>query len=199
MLTMYHNSVLTQGAAGGRTTRDPGAAAGWQPGGAHQDPCRTLGETLVVFEGPRRLVWARRGPDQWRPVRVWPDAAEHEDVLTRIAAGRPVLVVVEELPCSVPLLPEEAGQAPPELAGLVGEDEHGLVLAVPGLDWLPPAVREHGEEFVRRSRSMVETDPTLLLSAFITDGDTAPGPVRFAVRTSARRTRDAEIVLLPWV
>jgi len=154
---------------------------------------------LVIFEGPRRLVWARRGPDQWRPVRVWPDRDEHEDVLTRIAAGRPVLVVVEELPCSVPLLPEEAGQAPSELAGLVGADEHGLVLAVPGLDWLPAALRERGEEFVRRSRSIMETDPTLLLSAFITDGDAAAEPVRFAVRTSARRTRDAEIVLLPWM
>jgi len=173
---------------------------GWLPADPHDHPCRVVGDTFVVFEGPRRLIWERRAPDRWRPVRLWPDEPEKAAITARIKRGKPVVVVLEELPCSVPLLGEEAALVPPALERLVTGGHENPVANVPSLDWLPERERERGERFARRSREMIAANPKLLLSSYVIDpqGSAPPETVRFAVRTGARSQVNAELVVLLW-
>lgn len=152
---------------------------------------------LVVFEGPRRLIWERRSPAWWRPVRLWPDEAERAAVLARIERNEPVLVVLEQLPCTVPLLEEEADRAPAELARLL-VDESGPAIAVPALDWLPDPMRRRGERFARHGRALLSARPPLRIGAYLTERCADLAALGFAVPTRVRVLCEAEAAVASW-
>lgn len=170
----------------------------WRPTDALRDPCREVGDALIVFEGPRRILWEQRGPACWRPARMWPSPAEQDMVAEHIGRGRPLVVVVEELPCIVQVLPEELERAPLSFTGLSPLTTDGqAAIPIPPLDWLPEPLRARGLDFASRGPEMIRANPKLRLSTFVFDpvGDDAH-PVRFAMSTGTRLIRDTELALL---
>ncbi|WNI15075.1 hypothetical protein [Actinacidiphila sp. ITFR-21] len=174
------------------------AAADWRPADPVRDPCREVGAALIVLEGPRRILWERRGPACWRPARLWPSPAERRGLADHIGAGRPLVVVLEELPCAVEVLPEELRRAPGPLAALARPGGDGpAAIDIPPLDWLPEPIRARGRAFAACGPELIRANPELRLSALVFEpaGDRS-GPVRFAVATGGRPIRDTELALL---
>jgi hypothetical protein len=153
---------------------------------------------LVVFEGPRRLLWERRSPACWRPARLWPDEAERAAVLARIERNEPVLVVLEQVPCSVPLLEEEVDRTPAQLTRLL-TDESGPAVSIPALDWLPDPWRRRGARFARHGRLLLAARPSLRLGGYLTDRCGGSGALGFAVPTTSASGRGgAEAAVASW-
>ncbi|MGP9017720.1 hypothetical protein ACT1U9_04840 [Streptomyces sp. BR1] len=147
------------------------------------------GDTLVVFEGHRRLLWDRPGPGRWRPVGLWPGPAEAAALAARLASGHNVLVVLGRDRQSVPLLAEELAAAPAEVRWLAAAGPgtaEPYDVRIPFLDWLPPAERLRGLELLAQGAELVRSTPAALLPALLADtvGPTR-SPVRFVLCTRA--------------
>lgn len=158
-------------------------------------PHRCLAGIQIVFDGARRLLWSSRGPAVWRPERIWPSVSEREQLLAQLEGGAPVLIVLESESDPVTVLPEELDRAPQpvrEQALRLGGDAYAI--PVTPLDWLPEPQRQRGHEFLRTARQMIESNPKLLLSSFITDPAQQPGErLRFALRAWSRTVADQDL------
>ncbi|GHG97535.1 hypothetical protein [Streptomyces rubradiris] len=146
-------------------------------------PARLCAGTLVVFEGPSRVLWTPGAPGSPVPAGLWPTAADAAEVAARIARREPVLVVLEEIAATVSVWRHELDRAPAELAELAEGEGELLDLRVPALDWLPEPLRERGLAFWHRSTARAAREPAVLLPAVLLDepDEGAPG-VRFARR-----------------
>ncbi|CAL9429178.1 hypothetical protein [Streptomyces sp. enrichment culture] len=174
-----------------RTPPPADAAATLAPGGlgscAH--PTEQHGTTLVVFEGGRRMRWSRPGPGRWRPVGVWPGAAEAAALAGYLAARGNLLVVLDRAEPTVSLLAEELAGAPAAVRRLLPAtapepDDPVVDVGIPALDWLPAPLRLRGLRFLARATEAAERTPALLLPALLTDEPDPERPhVRFALRT----------------
>jgi hypothetical protein len=144
------------------------------------------GSTLVVFEGSRRMLWSRPEPGRWRPVGIWPGAAEAAELAAHLAARRNVLVVLDETEHTVSLLAEELAEAPASVRRLVRGADPGepVDVRIPVLDWLPAPLRRHGFAFLRTGAEAVRRTPAALLPPLLTDEADPDRPyLRFALRT----------------
>ena len=153
------------------------------------------GDTLVVFEGSRRMLWSRPGPGRWRPVGIWPQAADAAALTAHLAARRNVLVVLDGAEHTVSLLAEELAAAPASVRRLVrGPDPsvpgpapypvEPVDVRIPVLDWLPGPLRRPGVEFLRTGAELVRRTPAALLPPLLIDVfDPARPHLRFALRT----------------
>ncbi|MFF0158148.1 hypothetical protein ACFYRY_11550 [Streptomyces sp. NPDC005263] len=153
------------------------------------------GGTLVVFEGSRRMLWSRPGPGRWRPVGIWPQAADAAALTAHLAARRNVLVVLDGAEHTVSLLAEELAAAPPSVRRLVpgpdpsvpGPDrypEEPVEVRIPVLDWLPGPLRRPGVELLRTGAELMRRTPAALLPPLLTDEfDPARPHLRFVLRT----------------
>ncbi|CAM5743978.1 hypothetical protein SALBM311S_01506 [Streptomyces alboniger] len=146
------------------------------------------GSTLVVFEGSRRMLWSRPGPGRWRPVGIWPQAADAAALTAHLAARRNVLVVLDGAEHTVSLLAEELAAAPASVRRLVpGPDpypDEPVDVRIPVLDWLPGPLRRPGVELLRTGAELVRRTPAALLPPLLTDEfDPARPHLRFVLRT----------------
>ena len=153
------------------------------------------GDALVVFEGPKRIVWGRASHDLGTLRELWPDARQDAEVRRRIAAGEPLLVILDKPDPVVSLLAEELVGAPPALAALADAPAGELVrLRIPTLDWLPDDLRRRGRRFLAASIERTSAIPRALLPALVFDKPDASTPhVRFAHRLNARVRLDYDI------
>lgn len=148
---------------------------------------------LIVREGCRRLLWAGQGCT-WKLVGMWPDHDHDEVTSGHLAAGRPLLVVLDSEPTCVPVLREEL--AVPDalllqlgLLGTADAYDDFLDAQVPFLDWLPPEQREIGMQFACRSADAIRATPAALLPALLLDQpDSGASHVRFARLTPGHDT-----------
>lgn len=144
-------------------------------------------DVLVVHEGAERLRWDGSG-DRWTLAGVWPDEGDRALLERHLAAGRPVLVVLDGgAEAVVPAWRDELGVVPEGVTVRPDEDVPGLVdLVVPALDWLPAALRERGLRFAAHAAEVERRTPRQVLPALLLEplGDT--GGVRFAWRTGVR-------------
>jgi hypothetical protein len=159
------------------------------------DATRRSGDTLVVFEGSKRITWGQSSHDRWTLRELWPDAAQNTEVRRRIAYGQPLLVILDEPDPVVSLLPEELLGAPPAVAALADEPVGELVrLRVPTLNWLPDNLRLRGQRFLATSMEQTTGIPKALLPALVFDEPDAATPhVRFAWRLNTRVRLDHDI------
>jgi hypothetical protein len=159
------------------------------------DPTARSGETLVVFEGPKRIAWAQSGLDGWTPLDLWPNARETEEIRRRLAQKRPLLVILDNADPVVSLLPEELAGASEAVAALADEPTGDLIrMRVPRLNWLPGDLRERGLRFLSRSIEQAAGIPKALLPALVFEERDVPTPhVRFAHRLNTRVRLDHEI------
>ncbi|WSQ08623.1 hypothetical protein OG604_13055 [Streptomyces sp. NBC_01231] len=146
------------------------------------------GSTLVVFEGSRRMLWSRPGPGRWRPVGIWPQAADAAALTAHLAARRNVLVVLDGAEHTVSLLAEELAAAPASVRRLVpGPDpypDEPVDVRIPVLDWLPGPLRRPGLELLCTGAELVRRTPAALLPPLLTDEfDPARPHLRFVLRT----------------
>ncbi|MCL6537447.1 MAG: hypothetical protein K6T28_02500 [Acidothermus sp.] len=145
-------------------------------------------DVLVVFEGPRRLLWKQRGPLQWVPYAVWPSAEDRAALLRRRAGGDPILVVIEDAPARIPILAEERSSAPAELRERMrptGDDLYEL--EIPLADWLPEPLQQRAQTLAERARQVRDTSPAALLPPFLfeTRSDVSDDPLKFVHRLGA--------------
>jgi hypothetical protein len=141
------------------------------------------GEVTVVLDGPARLRWSRPGPGQWLLCGLWPSGQEKQAVLERLAAGHPLLVVLERRPATVSVYRQEVATELDRFAAVV-ESDALLDLALPALDWLPETLATAGRTFVARADKLVAATPTALLPALIMDNGVGQANLRFARRTA---------------
>lgn len=152
-------------------------------------PTERHGGALVVFEGSRRMRWSRPAPGRWRPVGIWPGAAEAEALAEHLAARGNVLVVLDRAEHTVSLLAEELAGAPAAVRRLLpgagpGPDDLVVDVSIPALDWLPAPLRLRGIEFLVRAAEFAERTPAMLLPPLLTDEPDPERPhLRFALRT----------------
>jgi hypothetical protein len=134
-------------------------------------------DALIVFEGPRRVRRRGAGFD------LWPDPAEAAAVRERIAAGRPLLVILGGRQAEATALTERYADAPPALAEFVRTLARDLApLSIPALDWLPHDIRDRGLRFLQAGLLRLGRTPPLLRPALALDERAAPCPhVRFAL------------------
>src|SRR6266540_923599 len=65
------------------------------------EPTQRCADILVVFEGPRRVIWSQRGcqggpqigPPSWVPAGLWPTAEQAAEVADHIGRGGRLFVV----------------------------------------------------------------------------------------------------------
>ena len=143
----------------------------------------TDGEVTVVLDGPARLRWSHRGPGEWLLCGLWPSGEEQQALLQRLAAGHPLLVVLEQRPATVSVYRQEVATELDRFES-VFESDVLLELAVPVLDWLPETLATHGRNFVACAAEMVRTTPEALLPALIMDDGVVEANLRFARRTA---------------
>jgi hypothetical protein len=157
------------------------------------EPTHRCADVLVVFEGPRRVIWNRGGcqggpqigPQSWVPAGLWPTAEQAAEVADHIGGGGRLFVVLEEAPAVVSLLAEEFAQAAPALVALADpadRDEPVVDVRVPVLDWLPGSLRERGLRFLASSQAVMDRNPAALLPRLLLEEETGGDPVRFARR-----------------
>jgi hypothetical protein len=160
-----------------------------------KQPTALCGDTLVVFEGPKRIAWRETDFSDWAPLGLWPDPREKHEIHRRIAHGQQMLVVLDEAAPVVSMLREELAAAPPALAALAEEPVGELVrLPVPTLDWLPGDLRARGLRFLARSTARVAGIPKALLPALIfEESPRALAHVRFAHRLDRRVRLDSDL------
>jgi hypothetical protein len=155
-----------------------------------------MSAALIVVEGLARLQWAGSGAE-WQLTGIWPSSGEQRLVTDHLAAGRPLLVVLD-LDCpSVPVWRSELGRWLPPL-GLVNldlmhpdstgaEDDELVDVAVPFLDWLPERLRSRGRRFSEQVRELKGgTAAGLLAPLIVEEAPDRDAQVRFVHRTGAR-------------
>jgi hypothetical protein len=141
------------------------------------------GDVTVVLDGPARLRWSHRGPGEWMLCGLWPTGEEQRALLERLAAGHPLLVVLEQRPATVSVYRQEVATELDRFES-VFESDALLELAVPVLDWLPETLATHGRNFVACADELVRTTPEALLPALIMDNGGVEANLRFARRTA---------------
>lgn len=131
------------------------------------------GGALVVYDGPRRLLWKQISVARWTPWRLWPDRTEAAVVGAAVSRGEPLLIILDRRPEPVHVLVEELAGAPPEVTELVSSVAGEVAaLQVPQLSWLPEHLAQRGQRFLREVAAMVAHTPALLLPGLILQ---APG------------------------
>ncbi|GAA3824690.1 hypothetical protein GCM10022403_067630 [Streptomyces coacervatus] len=144
-------------------------------------PTLWCGSTLVVFDGPRRLIWRAAAADQWSLAGLWPSARQAAQVTDHLDSGGAVLVLVEQEQTTVPMYAEEAARVPEALAAEVVVDGELAEIRVPALDWLPEPLRERGRQFLRDTACFISKQPDLLLPhLLVEEPGRAPCNLRFA-------------------
>lgn len=148
-------------------------------------PTLWYGSTLVVFDGPRRLIWRRGGPDQWSLAALWPSPRQAAQVTDHLESGGAVLVLVEQEQTSVPMYAEEVAQVADALEASVVLDGELAEVRVPALDWLPEPLRERGRQFLRDTACLLQRQPDLLVPhLLVEEPGRTPCNLRFArIRT----------------
>jgi len=165
---------------------------------------------LIVREGTSRIRWAGGG-GTWRLTGIWPSAGEQLQLSAQLAAGRPLLVVLEPDPPSVPvwrseladgLLPLGPGrpvhsvnhEVAVEESPAEEPEEELLDVVVPFLDWLPERLRARGRAFSEQARELISHTPAPLLAALIVEDEPVQDDqVRFVHRTGGRPPTAAEL------
>jgi hypothetical protein len=149
------------------------------------------GGTLIVREGSSRLRWAEQD-DGWQLIGLWPGPRERRQLIDQLAAGRPLLVVLDRDRSAVPVwrselapawsFPDLAQPADPNL-----EDREMLEITVPFLDWLPAQLRTRGIGFAEHAQELMKRTPPALLAPLIVEERPLPDDhVRFVHRTGNR-------------
>ncbi|MFD6289861.1 hypothetical protein [Streptomyces sp. NPDC060205] len=141
------------------------------------------GNTLVVFDGPRRLSWRTSVSGDYTPTALWPSPAQAAEVLDHLHGGGCLLVLLEQERITVPMYAEEADRLPPDVADRAELTSDGVVseLHLPVMDWLPPALRERGLRFLEDSAGLLRGSPDLLLPHLIVETPPyRPQNLRFA-------------------
>ncbi len=141
------------------------------------------GETLVVFDGPRRLAWRTSVSGDYTPTALWPSPTQAAQVLDHLYSGGCLLVLIEQERVSVPMYAEEAERLSPDVAARADLTSDGVVseLHLPVLDWMPPALRERGLRFLENSTGLLRESPDLLLPHLIVESPPyRPDNLRFA-------------------
>lgn len=144
-------------------------------------PMLRSGNTTVVYEGPRRLVWRRTGATGWVPTGLWPNAEQAAELALELNRGGRLLVVLEPGPHTVQVMAEELAAAPLGIRALAEDpDADPAELAIPTLNWLPEAVRERGIRFRAESGTLLDRYPPALLPRLLVEQTADPAcPVRF--------------------
>ncbi|MEV6752756.1 hypothetical protein [Streptomyces sp. NPDC051214] len=166
-------------------------------------PTLRLGDVLVVLEGPARLLWEEHGhgmgPRHWTPTALWPNEKERAEVREHLDGERPLLVLLDEARCRVPMLREEWRAAPRQLLrhqadmhvdmqadiGFEGAaDDEVVEVGLPFLDWLPEVHRERAARFLAESDAELARTPMAFLPSLLTEEprDGTPLSPRFARR-----------------
>ncbi|WP_202121023.1 hypothetical protein [Streptomyces sp. BA2] len=158
-------------------------------------PTLRLGDVLVVLEGPARMLWEERASGyetkQWTPKGIWPDAEQRAEVREHLDGERPLLVLLDEARCRVPMLREEWQAAPCRLlrdhldAGCEDPaDDEVVEVSLPFLDWLPEAHRERAARFLAESDAELSCTPMAFLPPLMTEKrhEGVPLSPRFARR-----------------
>jgi len=162
-------------------------------------PVLRCGNTLVVFEGPRRLEWSTPDPGHSVPLGAWPSPGQAAEVLGHLAAGGNVLVLVDKERTSVPMFADEAARIPEELAARFPITTDGVLseLHLVSLDWLPDHLRRRGLRFLRYAARLLAQQHDLLLPPLLVE---EPGPepsnLRFAQLRGVRSLDHERIALL---
>lgn len=162
-------------------------------------PTLRLGDVLIVLEGPARLLWEEHAstPERrhWTPAGLWPDHDHRAEVHEHLAEGRPLLILLDEARCRVPMLREEWQAAPRHLlrgpagAGAEAAADHEtgdevVEVSLPFLDWLPAADRERAARFLARSDAEIARTPLAFLPPLMIEErrEGSPPSPRFARR-----------------
>ena len=146
-------------------------------------PTTRLRDVLVVFDGPRRIIWQRRGRAGFIPRGVWPDAGDRAQLLRHLAEGKPLLVVVQEPVTRVPLLAEQLAGAPADLLARTAGNGEIADVEIPALDWLDADLRGRGLDFLDASAAAAATvPPSLRAPIVLEDVPRDSRGVRFAHR-----------------
>lgn len=137
------------------------------------------------------------GPRHWTPTGVWPDARQRAEVREHLDGERPLLVLLDEARCRVPMLREEWQAAPRQLlrdqagTGSRGPDDPAdpaddevVEVRLPFLDWLPEAHRQRAARFLAESDAELARTPVAFLPPLMTEEprDGTPMSPRFARR-----------------
>lgn len=148
------------------------------------EPILRCGGALVVYDGPRRLIWNKIGVARWMPCRLWPDGSEAAEVAEVLRRGDPLLIILDRRPEPVHVLVEELVGAPPEVTDLVSSVAGEVAeLRVPLLSWLPDHLAQRGQRFLQQVAAEVAHTPPLLLPSLIVPAPgSAPDAVWFGVR-----------------
>jgi hypothetical protein len=132
------------------------------------EPMLRCGEALVVYDGPRRLIWNQISTARWTPSRLWPDSSEIAAVGAAVSRGEPLLIILDRRPEPVHVLLGELAGAPPEITELVSSAEGEVAeLQVPRLSWLPDHLAQRGQHFLQNVTAEIAPTPPLLLPALI--------------------------------
>jgi hypothetical protein len=141
------------------------------------------GDMTVVLDGVARLRWSHPGADQWLLCGLWPTGEEQEELLQRLVAGHPLLVLLGHGPATVSVYRREVATELDRFENVI-ESDPLLELSVPVLDWLPEPLAAHGRDFVVRTDELVRTTAEALLPALIMDVGVADANLLFARRTA---------------
>jgi hypothetical protein len=137
-------------------------------------------DVLIALEGAARLAWRRSGAARWSPVGLWPTDWQAADLMDHVRRGLPLLVVLEQVSMTVPMLAEEFADAPPAVAALAEQTGEVVEVRIPTLDWLPTDLRDRGLNFVRDSAAYATDVPRLLQPVLLLEEPATPRNVRFA-------------------
>lgn len=160
----------------------------------HSSPILRHGNTMLVLDGPPRLLWSATHPGHYAPCGLWPSPAEAADVLDHLAAGGNVLVMLDEEESTIPMYVEEAAAVPAELADRIKVTTDGPLayLRLSALDWLPDHLRQRGLRFLHDTDRMLAGLPDALLPPLLLEEPSPEMPnLRFArLRTVRTLTED---------
>ncbi|MHB9864600.1 hypothetical protein [Streptomyces sp. YIM S03343] len=154
------------------------------------------GNTLVVFDGPRRLTWHTSAGGDYTPAALWPTRAQAAHVLDHLYSGGCLLVLLEQERTSVPMYAEEAERLPDHVAEQTTLTSDGVLseLHVPALNWMPRPLRERGLRFLDDSTALIGSRPDLLLPHLLVEKPPyQPGNLRFARLRTPRPYSDGRI------
>lgn len=147
---------------------------------------------LVVHEGESRLQWLGSAAD-WQLVGMWPDAIDRRRLDEHLAAGRPLLVLLDSATAVVPMWRTEL-RIPESEFEQVSADGDLLEVTVPFLEWLPDELRERGQRFRAGTSAAMERIPVALQPAVVVeDPALRQGSVRFAWRSRRARLGPREL------
>ncbi|GAA3116985.1 hypothetical protein GCM10010449_43870 [Streptomyces rectiviolaceus] len=141
------------------------------------------------------MLWEEPAPGpgakNWKPRGLWPNEAQRAGVREHLDGERPLLVLLDEARCRVPMLREEWRAAPCRLlrdrAGADSgdlEDDEVVDVRLPFLDWLPEAHRKRAVRFLAESDAALSRTPMAFLPPLMTEErrDGVPPSPRFARR-----------------